>query len=137
MSKRIRSTLSSVAALGFLAFVIVPGCVITIGPNTDDGTNDGTEEIPSGGNDSSTDQPTSSEQQMGEDTFAKLDPQEFAIASTRAGLTTCALASTLDSLNLDPSTLDDAAIAALMEQYMDRLSKNKPLHGFRASSSPI
>lgn len=117
MAKRIRSKLSSVVALGFLAFVIVPGCVITIGPGTDDGTNDGTEENPSGGNDSTANEPTSSEQQTGEDIYAQLDPQELAIASTRAGLTTCALASTLDSLNLDPSTLDDAAIAELMDQY--------------------
>lgn len=116
MSKRIRSTLRSVVALGFLAFVIVPGCVITIGPGTDDGTKDGTEENSSDGNGSTTNEPKPSEQQIAEDIYAQLDPQELAIASTRAGLTTCALASTLDSLNLDPSTLDDAAIADLMAQ---------------------
>lgn len=117
MPKHIRSTLSRIVALGFLAFVIVPGCVITIGPGTDDGTNDGTEENPSGGNDSTIPEPTPSEQQIGEEIYAQLDPQELTIASTRAGLTTCALASTLDSLNLDPSTLDDAAVANLLEQY--------------------
>jgi hypothetical protein len=51
MSKRIRSKPSSIVALAFLAFVIVPGCVITIGPGTDDGTNDGIDETPSGGTD--------------------------------------------------------------------------------------
>jgi hypothetical protein len=117
MAKRTCSTVGGIVALGFLAFVVVPGCVITIGPGTDDGTNDGTEENPSGEIDSTTNEPTPSEQQMGEEIYAQLDPQELAIASTRAGLTTCALASTLDSLNLDPSTLDDAAIADLMEQY--------------------
>ena len=117
MSKRICSTLSSIVAFSFLAFVMVPGCVITIGPGTDDETNNGTGEDPSGGNPRIPNEPTPSEQQIGEDIYAELDPRELAVASTKAGLTTCALSSTLDSLNLDPSTLDDAAIEALMEQY--------------------
>lgn len=47
-----------------------------------------------------------------------MDSQELALASAKASLTTYAMFGTIESLGLDPATLDEATLAELMQQYM-------------------
>ena len=112
--------------LKFVALVVavaigtltVPGCVIHIGP----GTGTGEPSDPSGGAGGTVDTggaggTTMTPQQEGAAAFAALDPQELALASTKAGASSSYLAGALGSSNLDPTTTDLATIAGLLEQY--------------------
>jgi hypothetical protein len=57
------------------------------------------------------------EQQLGEELYAQLDPEELAFASALAGNMTCALAGAVEATQIDPATLDDETLRALLEQY--------------------
>lgn len=60
---------------------------------------------------------SSEEQQLGEELYAQLDPEELAFASALAGNMTCALAGAVEVTQFDPATLDDETLKALLEQY--------------------
>ncbi|WP_438009062.1 hypothetical protein WME89_10375 [Sorangium sp. So ce321] len=57
------------------------------------------------------------EQQLVEDAYAQIDPEELAFASALAGNMTCALTGAVESAQIDPATLDDETLRALLEQY--------------------
>lgn len=91
----------------------VPGCVIHVGPGTSTGdTSDPTD--PSGETTGGT---MKTPEQQAEEAFAALDPNERTRAVEKASATTSYLAGTLESLSLDPATVDNAALYGLMEQY--------------------
>ncbi|WP_437896883.1 hypothetical protein [Sorangium sp. So ce124] len=124
ITKRPLSTVAAIGAWGLLAFIMVPACTITIGARKNDSVQDdassadnNSQDGRSDTNDIATDQPSQSEEDIGEQVYTQLDPHELALAQAKAGHLSCALAGTLDSLNLDPSTLDDATLMSLIEQY--------------------
>jgi hypothetical protein len=97
-------------ALGALT---VPGCEIHIGPGT--GTRDPSDpNDPSGGTMGGT---MMTSEQQAEEAFAALDPNERTRAVEKASATTSYLAGTIEALNLDPATVDNAALYSLMGQY--------------------
>ncbi len=98
--------------VGFFGLSMTPACVIKIGPDS----NGGAGGIASGDPDPAPlDPPTNDETDA--ELLAAVDPQALAFASTKAIVTTSALHGTIDALPLDPASLDDATMLALMEQY--------------------
>ncbi|WP_437624395.1 hypothetical protein [Sorangium sp. So ce1151] len=53
-----------------------------------------------------------------EPAFEDMDPQELALASAKAGFAAYYLTGTVESLGLDPATLDEDTLAQLVEQYL-------------------
>ncbi|WP_437279989.1 hypothetical protein WME90_05355 [Sorangium sp. So ce375] len=122
--KRPLSAVAAIGAWGLLAFIMAPACTITIGARKNDNAQDDTNSADKNSQDGTSDtddittvQPSQSEEDIGEQVYTQLDPHELALAQAKAGHLSCALAGTLDSLNLDPSTLDDATLMSLIEQY--------------------
>ncbi|MGK3996223.1 hypothetical protein [Sorangium sp. So ce1024] len=147
MAKRAAQGVLAVLLVGLAAHAVVPGCVIRVGPGDGDGDGawpgpgDG-DSAPEGGTggsgpvdsdaggggpvddgtggsspvDDGTDV-SPDEQQLGEEAYAQLDPEELAFASALAGNMTCALAGAVEATQIDPATLDDEALRALLEQY--------------------
>lgn len=116
-----RGWISRVSAVFFAALLgvaLVPGCVLKI--TTGEGA--GTAGDPVSGETSTTSSspaaPSEEEQQQAEMLFAQLDPAELSYASALAGNTTCALAGAIESLGLDPETVDEVALQALVEQHL-------------------
>jgi hypothetical protein len=113
-----------------LALLTAPGCTIRLGPGTD-GTggsgrsDDQTEQadpMPSDTVDAQPPQPnqeaTPEEMKTAADALAQVDPQELALASAKAGYAAYFVQGSIESLGLDPNTLDDATLSQLIEQYM-------------------
>lgn len=91
--------------------LMVPGCVIQIGPGTTSGDlSDPTSATTGGGT-------VKTPEEQAEEAFANLDPNERTLAVAKASATTSFLAGTIESLNLDPATVDNAALYSLMNQY--------------------
>ncbi|WP_437969502.1 hypothetical protein WMF04_09455 [Sorangium sp. So ce260] len=131
-----RATQGAAAVLvGLAGYAVVPGCVIRMGPGDEDrawhGSSEG-DSAPEGGagdsgpvdngtgGSSPVDDGTGGspeEQQLGEEAYAQLDPEELALASALAGNMTCALAGAVETAQLDPATIDDEILRALLEQY--------------------
>jgi hypothetical protein len=114
-------------ALGLLASfgaLLIPACKIRIGPGDDDSdpwTSSGDESEGGGGIDpggAAGSEPTQPENETDTELLARVDPEELAFATAKATVATCALNGTLDALPLDPASLDEATLLALMEQYM-------------------
>jgi hypothetical protein len=109
--------------LGGLGIAIVPGCVIRIGTGSGDG-----EEADLGGG------ATTGEGTSGEATdpgggaltpeeeralfLSEVDQQELALVATKASFGAAYAMGMVESLGVDPATLDDAALADLVAQYM-------------------
>lgn len=123
----VRSVAAVLAAVS-LVVAVTPGCIIKLGkgtgPDETEGaggsgttSNEGGATGEAGAGGSSLEE----EIQMGEEAYAQLPPEELALASARAGHYTCALSGAIDSAvqleGLDPATLDEEAILALLEQY--------------------
>ncbi|WP_437645105.1 hypothetical protein [Sorangium sp. So ce362] len=117
--------------LAIAGYAMVPGCVIRVGPGTggdDDSAPEGVPVPEEAAPDQSVEEPdqsveepdqeTKTPEELAEEAFLRGDPQEFALASTKATFTTYALAGMIESLGLDPATLDEAALSELMVQYM-------------------
>jgi hypothetical protein len=115
----------------------VAACEIHIG----EGTGSGDSSDPSGGSRGAVGAggTTMTPQQEGEAAFAALDPQELALASTKAGASTSYFAGALGSSNLDPATTDVETIAGLMEQYAPaaELAVNEWLASIDTSTLPL
>lgn len=120
-------TLRRCLAMGLLTWsgaFLVPACTIRIGPGGDDvdpwtssgDGNDGGNEI--GTEDTAGDEPTELDEESAAELFSRVEPEELALASAKATVATCALSGTLETLPLDPASLDEATLIALMEQYM-------------------
>ncbi|WP_437893282.1 hypothetical protein [Sorangium sp. So ce124] len=127
---------SAVVLTGLIANVMVPACTIKLNsgidneegsepaagyePPPDEGPKTDNEEDsePAAGYEPPPDEGPKTPEEQAEETFAQMDPEELALASAKASFTTYALAGMIESLNLDPATLDEAAIAELMTQYM-------------------
>src|SRR5512132_2540826 len=120
---------SMLVAASFFGFLMTPACVIKIGP----GSNGGTGGIASRDPDPTPiDPPTADETDA--ELFAAVDPQALAFASTKATVTTSALHGMIDALPLDPASLDDATVLALMEQYAPAAAEQTDL--WLASTDP-
>ncbi|MGK3991097.1 hypothetical protein WME99_49070 [Sorangium sp. So ce136] len=135
MAKRATQGLVAVVLVGLAGYAVVPGCVIRVGPGDGDGAWHGSGDEDSapddgaggsgpvddgtGGSEAVDDGTGVSpeEQQVGEDAYAQLDPEELAFASALAGNMTCALAGAVETAQIDPATLDDETLRALLEQY--------------------
>ncbi|WP_438027906.1 hypothetical protein [Sorangium sp. So ce233] len=135
MAKRATQGLVAVVLVGLAGYAVVPGCVIRVGPGDGDGAwpgsgdGDSTPEDGAGGSGPVDDGTGGSEavddgtggspeeQQLGEEIYAQLDPEELAFASALAGNMTCALAGAVESAQIDPAAIDDEALRALLEQY--------------------
>ncbi|MGK3965824.1 hypothetical protein WMF38_16800 [Sorangium sp. So ce118] len=137
MAKRAAQGVAAVVLVGLAAYAVVPGCVIRVGPG--DGDGDGAwpgsgyggsaPEGDTGGSEPVDDGTGGSapiddgadvspeEQQLGEEVYAQLDPEELAFASALAGNMTCALAGAVEATQIDPATLDEETLRALLEQY--------------------
>jgi hypothetical protein len=59
--------------------------------------------------------------------LAAVAPQALAFASTKATVASCALHGTIDALPVDPASLDDATVIALMEQHMPAAAEQADL----------
>ena len=114
---------AAILSVAVLVLVVVPGCVIKIGKGNGPGPD---ETAGSGGSGTASSSGSTAgsggnDLQMGEDTYAQLDPLELRTASAKAGYMTCALSGAVDTgiqlQGLDPNTLDLDAILALVEQY--------------------
>ncbi|WP_441291777.1 hypothetical protein ACSRUE_16170 [Sorangium sp. KYC3313] len=118
------SRLLAAMGLAIVGYAMVPGCVIRVGPGTggdDDSAPDGVPVPEEPAPDQSVEEPdqeTKTPEELAEEAFMRGDPQELALASTKATFTTYALAGMIESLGLDPATLDEAALGELMTQYM-------------------
>ncbi|AGP40415.1 hypothetical protein BE04_24170 [Sorangium cellulosum] len=125
----------AVVLIGLAGVAAVPGCVIRVGPGDEDGAWHGSSDgnsAPEGGaggsgpvddgtgGSSAVDDGTGvspEEQQLVEEAYAQLDPEKLAFASALAGNMTCALAGAVEAAQIDPATIDDATLRALLEQY--------------------
>ncbi|XXT21426.1 hypothetical protein WME94_07670 [Sorangium sp. So ce429] len=124
MSGKPGSKLSAVMLAVMVGYVTVPGCTITIRPGQGDPAEEGTtagddREEPGG----ATTTPEVPVEPVGpaepeEPAFEDMDPQELALASAKAGFAAYYLTGTVESLGLDPATLDEATLAQLVEQYL-------------------
>jgi hypothetical protein len=85
MSNSIPSQITAIVLLSLWSFLTVPSCVIRIGPGD---TDDDKQVNTTGGNDVNPDEPSQSEQEVGEEEYGQLEPQELALASAKAGFTT-------------------------------------------------
>ncbi|AUX44239.1 uncharacterized protein SOCE26_057030 [Sorangium cellulosum] len=121
-----RGIVSRFAAFGLAvawASLSVPGCTIRFVPGTgedaEEGTVGGEDGDPAGG-DATFGEPEKpmTEEELADEPFEGTDPQELALASAKAEVTTAFLAVMIESLGLDPATVDEAALAELMQQYM-------------------
>ncbi|WP_437757883.1 hypothetical protein [Sorangium sp. So ce1389] len=135
MAKRAAQGLVAVVLVGLAGYAVVPGCVIRVGPGDGDGAwpgagdGDSAPEDGAGGSGPVDDGTVGSEavdegtgvspeeQQLGEDAYAQIDPEELAFASALAGNMTCALAGAVEAAQIDPATLDDETLRVLLEQY--------------------
>jgi hypothetical protein len=114
MRERWLQRVFAVSLSGVVGSVTVPGCTFEVGSGSGDGIDNGT----TGGRSDGPGGATTTPEEETDDVFARVDPQEFALASTKASLTTYALFGTIESLGLDPVTLDDETLEELMQQYM-------------------
>ncbi|AUX45763.1 uncharacterized protein SOCE26_072590 [Sorangium cellulosum] len=136
MAKRVVRGAAAVVLAALAAHAVVPGCVIRVGPGDGDGawhsSSDGgsAPEGDAGGTSSPVGDGTGGsgpadegtvespeEQQFGEELYAQLDPEKLAFASALAGNMTCALAGAVESAQIDPATIDDETLRALLDQY--------------------
>ncbi|WP_437648850.1 hypothetical protein [Sorangium sp. So ce362] len=134
MAKRATQGAAAVVLVGLAGYAVVPGCVIRVGPGDGDGhsssNGDSAPEGGAGGSSSVDDGAgggspvddggaggSPEEQQLDEEAYAQLDPEELALASALAGNMTCALAGAVEAAQLDPATIDDETLMALLEQY--------------------
>ncbi|WP_437524682.1 hypothetical protein WME79_36480 [Sorangium sp. So ce726] len=144
MAKRATQGAAAVVLMGLAGYAVVPGCVIRVGPGDEDGawpSSSDRDSVPEGGaggsipvddgtggsstagdgtgGSSSVDDASVSpeEQQLGEELYAQLDPEELAFASALAGNMTCALAGAVETAQIDPTAIDDETLRALLEQY--------------------
>ncbi|HTN91887.1 MAG TPA: hypothetical protein VL242_49800 [Sorangium sp.] len=145
MANRAAQGLVAVVLVGLTGYAVVPGCVIRMGPGDGDGAwpgsgdGDSAPEDGAGGSGPADDGTGGSgpaddgtggseavdegtgvspeEQQIGEDAYAQIDPEELAFASALAGNMTCALTGAVESAQIDPTAIDDETLRALLEQY--------------------
>lgn len=125
MSRRALERLVAVLLTGLGGYVTLPGCTLTIGPGdghdsdpwaSSGGESKGGRGVVSGG--AADGDPTLSEEETAAELLARVDPEELAFASAKATVATCALSGMIDALPLEPTSLDEATLIALMEQYM-------------------
>ncbi|WP_433935468.1 hypothetical protein AB3662_12130 [Sorangium cellulosum] len=143
MAKRVVQRGLAIVLVGLAGYAVAPGCVIRVGPGDEDGAWPGSSDgAPEGGasgdapvdDDSGGSSPADDgtggsgpaddgtgigpeEQQLAEEAYAHLDPEELAFASALAGNMTCALAGAVETAQLDPTAIDDETLRALLEQY--------------------
>ncbi|XXX73244.1 hypothetical protein WMF30_36905 [Sorangium sp. So ce134] len=113
-----------------LSLLAAPGCTIRLGEGTggtggsghrDEQTEQAGETPPKTGDvqlpppDQET---TPEEMQAARDALSQVDPQELALASAKAGYAAYFVQGSIESLGVDPNTLDDATLFQLVEQYM-------------------
>jgi len=115
---------SAVVVAASISFLMIPGCVITIGPG---GGDEG-----AGGKTSQTDPnqtppPPGTDDRTDDELLAAVNQQALSFASAKATVATCALHGAIDTLPLDPASLDDATVLGLMEQYMPTASEQTDL----------
>ncbi|WP_438043975.1 hypothetical protein [Sorangium sp. So ce128] len=100
-----------------VAYSTTPGCVIRLGPSTEeDTTGNGTDTGATPENPVAP-EPTQEEEEAAE-AFAQVDPEQLVLAEAKASLTTAYLVAQAESSGIDPSTLDEAALEQLMQQYL-------------------
>ncbi|WP_437586262.1 hypothetical protein [Sorangium sp. So ce1000] len=111
-----------------LSLLAVPGCTIRLGEGTDGTGGSGhrdeqTEQAGETPSDTGDVQPpppdqgaTPEEIEAARDALAQVDPQELALASAKAGYAAYFVQGSIESLGLDPNTLDDATLSQLVEQ---------------------
>ncbi len=109
-----------ILATALVVLTALPACTIRIGTGGgfeeefqgaggSNGTTTSSSTATSGSSDS---EPTA------EEIFSQIDPQELAIHSTRASFAAAYAIGAVESLGLDPATLDEAELLDLMTQYM-------------------
>jgi hypothetical protein len=122
-----------VVLMALFSALAVPACTLRIGPGGDDfdrssSSNDESEGGSGAGRGGATDhEPTAPEEETDAELFSRVDPAELAFASAKATVTTSALNGILDALPLDPESLDEATLLALMEQYMPQAAEQTDL----------
>ncbi|WP_437591071.1 hypothetical protein [Sorangium sp. So ce1000] len=115
--------LSAVLLAAMVGYVTVPACTLTIGPGQGDAAEEGStagdgREEPGGETTPATPGEPEAPAEPEEPSFEELDPQELALASAKAGFAAYYLTGTVESLGLDPATLDETTLAQLVEQYL-------------------
>jgi hypothetical protein len=84
---------------------------------------------------------TLEEIQMGEEAYAQLPPEELAVASARADHYTCALSDAVERMvqhdGIDPATLDEGALLALLAQYAPEALDQAEAQLEGADASPL
>lgn len=99
--------LGALVFCGSLAAVLVPGCVIRIGPG--DGENAPPD--PSEGVDTTEQPPPSTPEQ---EALAQADPQEIALLQAKAGYMAYMLMGTVETQGYDPDTIDEETLNQLV-----------------------
>lgn len=112
-ARRITLKIGALVLAVAIGSLTVPGCVIQIGPGTTSGDPSNPSEPSSG----TTGGMGKTPEEQAEEAFANLNPEERTLAVAKASATTSFLAGTIESLNLDPATVDNAALYGLMDQY--------------------
>ncbi len=112
----------AIVAILLVAFVAIPGCKIKLckgdgcgsGPDVGGWGGGGSSGTQGGGGAGGTGK---TPEQEAEEAYAALDPQVRSLAGLKAGATTSYLAGTMETLDIDPTTMDETAFLAFMEQY--------------------
>jgi hypothetical protein len=114
--------IARVAALllcGSLGALLVPGCVIRIGPGTGEDTS--TDPTSTEGEPDGTDNPNEAgmtpEEQAALESFESVDPDEFRFKTAATIYAASACASLVESRIPDPDAVDLETVSALFEQY--------------------
>ena len=120
MTVQINLRYPAILVASLVVLIVVPACTIRIGTGGgfgeelqgEGGSNGTTASGNTATSGSSGSEPTP------EEIFSQIDPQELALHSTRASFAAAYAIGTVESLGLDPATLDETELLDLMTQYM-------------------
>ena len=123
----------AIAFLSLGVFLLGPGCVIRIGSGGIDGDTDPS--LPpdpsgtAGGGDAVGGNGGAGGASVvdGAAAFQDVDPQQLALLEAKASITTAYLVAATESMGLDPTTLDQAALEQLMLEYLPAASADAEL----------
>ena len=119
MDRAVRSKVVACLVATFAAYSTIPGCVIRFGPIEEDQTpDDGTETGTTGGGPLDPGSEELTPEQEREQFLANVDPYEHALLTTKAGFAAAYAVGQVESLGLDPATVDEATLDELMAYYM-------------------
>lgn len=118
MASTFARPLCALLAAAGLAFALVPGCVIRIGPGGDPGSDTGTDAdtSPTDPPDVQPEEPT--QEEVATEALTQADQQQVAIARASAGYTAYLLQGAVESQGLDPNTVDVETIEQVVNDSL-------------------